>query len=100
MERICWQNFGNSSSIFNCTRSQKSETLQQALHVRVGALQAFHAESAGNLREMPGELAPHLLDEGQFPVVMAEQSLIHERRQFSCRTMVPFSRSSWLLRLT
>ena len=49
-------------------RGQKGEALQQALHVGIGALEAFQPQPARNLRVLLGELAAHLTDVLQFAV--------------------------------
>ncbi len=58
-------------------RRQEGEALQQAFDIGIGAFEAFQAKPTGDLRVLARELAAHLADVLQLPVVVAQQSRIH-----------------------
>ena len=59
------------------TDNPAGKAFQQAFHVRIGALEAFQAESTGDLGIFAGELAAHFANVLQLPVVVAQQSGVH-----------------------
>ena len=70
---------GNSSSILRWTRAdEKREPLQQALDVRIGALEGLEPQAAGDLRELARELAAQLADVVQLLAVVLEKARIHQ----------------------
>ena len=60
-------------------RRHEREALEQSLHVRVGNVDTFHPQTAGDFREFPRELRTHVADMVQLLVVVAEKSRIHVR---------------------
>jgi hypothetical protein len=49
---------------------EEGEALQEPFHIGVGALQVPQRQAAGDLRELLGELPPHLPHEGQLLLIM------------------------------
>jgi tripartite-type tricarboxylate transporter receptor subunit TctC len=78
-------------------RREKREPLEQALDVRVGALEARQPETRGDLGILLRVLRPHLAHELQFPLVVAQQARVHQldsRIPKSASVTWPVSRSS------
>jgi Tat protein secretion system quality control protein TatD with DNase activity len=67
-------------------RGQEGEAFQQALDIRVGALEAFEAEAAGDLRVLDRELAAHLAQVLQLLAVVAQQARVGHVRARQIRT--------------
>ena len=60
-------------------RGEEREALEQTLHVWIGALDAFHAKTGGDLGIFLGELRADFAQVLQFAVVAVEQSSVHAR---------------------
>ena len=58
-------------------RGEKREALEQPFDVRVGNFDAFHAQPAGDLRELAREFRTHLADVLELAVVVSEESRVH-----------------------
>ncbi|MPM83396.1 hypothetical protein SDC9_130460 [bioreactor metagenome] len=73
---------------------QQGETFQQPLHIRVGHLQALHAQTAGDLGMFLRKLLAQFADVGQFAVVIVEQTRVHQLSPiWSSKVTEPVSRS-------
>ena len=77
-------------------RRHEAGAFEQPLHVRVGHLEAAHAEPGGDLRELLGELAAHLAKMLKLEVVVVEETGIHYATRVGARSATstcPVSRS-------
>ena len=82
-------------------RGQEAEPFQQALDIRIRALETFQPQPARDLGKFPGEFSAHFAQVLQFPVVVFEQPGIHQRplaRLDSSTLTWPLSRSISVLR--
>jgi hypothetical protein len=59
------------------TSGQEGEPFEEPFHIRVRTGEGVEAQSSGHFGKLPRELATHLTDVTQFPVVIFEELSIH-----------------------